>query len=418
MYDEGHALKNSTTQRYEQLMKIPANFRILMTGTPLQNNLKELAALLGFMLPSLFREKQQDLEYIFKARAKTTDGDHSTLLSAQRIARAKSMLTPFVLRRKKHQVLKHLPAKICTIEYCEMTSGQHEAYSSDLQQARDAVEARAAGTKPKKETGNVLMRLRKTAIHPMLARRFFDDKKIKKMAKDLMKEPSMRDNSAEYILMDMDICSDFELQKLCKQYPNTLGKYAMDDDALMDSGKAAKLAELLTKYRKNGDRVLVFSQFTSVLDLAEAVLDRLDMQYFRLDGSTPMNERQDMIDQFCEEPEVVAFLLSTKAGGQGINLAAANKVVIIDQSFNPQEDIQAENRAHRVGQTREVEVLRLVTKGTVEENILALGVAKRVLDDRVAGEERGLASPEEEERGVLAALEAAVRGAEGGGSTE
>ncbi|KAI9886795.1 MAG: vacuolar ATPase assembly integral membrane protein vma21 [Watsoniomyces obsoletus] len=419
VYDEGHALKNSGTIRYNQLMKISTKLRILMTGTPLQNNLKELVALLGFILPSVFNKRQGDLEYIFKARAKTTDTDHSSLLSTQRIARAKSMLTPFVLRRKKHQVLKHLPEKTCTIEYCEMTPGQHEAYHGDLQEAKDAIEARAAGQKPKKETGNVLMRLRKSAIHPILGRRFFDDKKIKKMAKDLMKEPSMKNNNtAEDIHADMEVSSDFELQKICKKYPDTLGKYAMEDDAIMDSGKAAKLAELLTTFRSNGDRVLVFSQFTSVLDLAEAILDQLEMQYFRLDGSTPMAERQDMIDQFSEEREVVAFLLSTKAGGQGINLTAANKVVIIDQSFNPQEDIQAENRAHRVGQTRSVEVLRLVTRGTVEEQILALGVAKRVLDDRVAGEERGLARLEEEERGILAAIEAAVGGKEGDGSTE
>jgi SWI/SNF-related matrix-associated actin-dependent regulator 1 of chromatin subfamily A len=106
----------------------------------------------------------------------------------------------------------------------------------------------------------------------------------------------------------------------------------------------------------------------------------------RLDGSTRMDIRQDMIDKFSSEPDITVFMLSTKAGGAGINLAAANKVIIFDSGFNPQDDIQAENRAHRVGQTRDVDVVRLVTKATIEEQIHALGESKLALDERVAGE--------------------------------
>jgi len=122
------------------------------------------------------------------------------------------------------------------------------------------------------------------------------------------------------------------------------------------------------------------------MNILEYVLETLGIRFFRLDGQTRIDERQDMIDQFYEDPEITVFLLSTKAGGAGINLACANKVVIFDSSFNPQDDIQAENRAHRVGQTRPVEVVRLVTRGTIEEQIHALGETKLALDDRVAGE--------------------------------
>ena len=122
-----------------------------------------------------------------------------------------------------------------------------------------------------------------------------------------------------------------------------------------------------------------------VLDILDLVLTTHDLRFCRLDGSTLMSDRQDLIDTFYRDPDISVFMLSTGAGGAGINLAAANKVIIFDMSFNPQDDIQAENRAHRVGQTREVEVVRLVTRGTVEEQIYRLGETKMALDERVAG---------------------------------
>ena len=170
-----------------------------------------------------------------------------------------------------------------------------------------------------------------------------------------------------------------------EQFPRTMTPFLLQNDEWMDSGKVTKLTSLVKAYKENGDRVLVFSQFTMVMDILEAVMETEEMSFFRLDGSTNMNERQPMIDQFTDDPEITVFLLSTKAGGAGINLAAANKIIIFDSSFNPQEDIQAENRAHRVGQKREVEVVRLVTRNSIEEKIHALGETKLALDDRVAG---------------------------------
>jgi SWI/SNF-related matrix-associated actin-dependent regulator 1 of chromatin subfamily A len=219
----------------------------------------------------------------------------------------------------------------------------------------------------------------------MLFRRIYTDKLIAKMARDCLKEPELAGKEYQYVLEDMEVYSDFMLHSFCKKYPQTMGKYTMQKDEWMNSGKVQALSALLLRFREAGDRVLVFSQFTMVLDILEAVMETLTMQYFRLDGQTPIDERQDMIDQFYEEKDVTVFLMSTKAGGMGINLACANKVVIFDQSFNPQEDMQAENRAHRVGQQRPVEVIRLVTRGTIEEQIHALGETKLTLDERVSG---------------------------------
>ena len=149
------------------------------------------------------------------------------------------------------------------------------------------------------------------------------------------------------------------------------------------SGKMPVVKSLLESWISQGSRALIFRQFTPMLDILEAVLTTLNITFVRLDGSTRMQDRQERIDAFTADTSSKGFMLSTKAGGAGSNLAAADKVIILEGGFNPQDEIQAENRAHRVGQTREVEVVRLVTRGTVEELILSLGESKLALDERV-----------------------------------
>ena len=394
VYDEGHILKNSKSAGYDQLMRIPATFRLLLTGTPLQNNLRELASLLGFILPSVFKQHAEDLEFVFNHKAKTSDETHATLLSAQRIARARSMMTPFILRRKKHQVLKHLPTKIRRIEYCSLTASQMEIYVGREAQARRILADREEGKKTGSETTHIMTDLRKASIHPLLFRRKYDDTVISKMSKECLAEDEFGSSNVDLVYEDMSVMTDFELHTFCERYPKTMAKHSLKNSEWMDSGKVAVLSELLLTFKAAGDRVLIFSQFVMVMNILEAVMETLNMRFFRLDGTTKIEERQDMIDQFYDDESITAFLLSTKAGGAGINLACANKVIIFDSSFNPQDDIQAENRAHRVGQKREVEVIRLVTKGTIEESIHALGETKLALDARVAGD--GVVAEEDE----------------------
>ncbi len=382
-------LRNPKSQRYERLIKIPANFRLLLTGTPLQNNLLELAALLGFILPEIFRDRQEELDFIFKHKASTRDSDHAALLSSQRITRAKSMLTPFVLRRKKDQVLKHMPTKTCRVEYCDLHSSQTVIYDGLREKARERAQLRLEGAKiPSDGENNPLMQLRKAAIHPMLFRRHFTDEKVHKMLALLKKnEPTeFREENHKHLTKEMMGLSDWYLHIWCQLHP-CISDFDVPDLTWMNSGKVVVLVRLLEAYKANGDRVLIFSQFTLVLDLLEAVLETSRIQFTRIDGMTKVNERQTIIDDFRDDKTTTAFLLSTGAGGTGLNLMFANKVIIFDGSFNPQDDIQAENRAHRVGQTRDVEVVRLVTKGTIEEQIYALGQTKLALDSKVAGHE-------------------------------
>ncbi|CAA21109.1 histone chaperone/ATP-dependent chromatin remodeller SMARCAD1 family Fft2 [Schizosaccharomyces pombe] len=390
VYDEGHYLKNRMSERYKHLMNLNANFRLLLTGTPLQNNLKELVSLLAFILPNMFDSDMDDLDVIFKAKP-TADADiEQALLSKQRISRAKTMMTPFVLRRRKNQVLNDLPKKTQIIEHCKLSENQLEIYNryaalqKNQQLRRD--DKRNKRSKNDEESdgkslsaGHVLMQLRKAANHALLFRKFYDDEKLKQMAKDIMQEEQYKNANEQYIYEDMEVMSDFELHRLCRSFP-TLQSYTLKDDPWMDSGKIRVLKELLPKMKEEGSRILLFSQFTQMLDILEQVLDTLKISYVRLDGSTQVEVRQDIIDQFHKEEDVTVFLLSTKAGGFGINLACANVVILYDCSYNPFDDLQAEDRAHRVGQVREVTVIRLITDNTIEEYIQKLANTKLALD--------------------------------------
>ncbi|KAI4142878.1 MAG: hypothetical protein LQ340_007187 [Diploschistes diacapsis] len=392
VFDEGHMLKDCKTNKHVELMKIPTQFRLLLTGTPLQNNLTELMSLLNFIMPNIFKDHKDDLEVIFKHRAKTNDENHDALLSAQRIARARTMMAPFILRRKKDQVLQNLPQKTSRVEYCDLTDSQRSIYQEYLDEAARIVELRKRAKETKEsvnKSSNVLTDLRKACLHPLLFRRKYTNTELRKVVKSYLRNPKESERSFELCMEDMEICSDHNIHRYCLDENNApyMAKHALPHAPFLDSGKVTKLVELLKQYKANGDRVLIFSQFVMVLDILEEVLSGAEVTFYRIDGATPVDERQPLIDQFYADDSVTAFMLSTKAGGAGINLAAANKVIIFDSSFNPQDDIQAENRAHRVGQKRDVEVIRLVSKGTVEEQIYALGQSKVLLDARVAGDE-------------------------------
>ncbi|CUA66580.1 hypothetical protein RSOLAG22IIIB_00020 [Rhizoctonia solani] len=415
VFDEGHVLKNFQSQRYQQLMKIPARWRLLLTGTPLQNNLQELVSLISFILPGKFNaETIESLRTIFKVRADA----HTSLLSRERVSRAKTMMTPFVLRRRKDQVLKDLPNKTEKIVWCSMTALQRSIYHETMRRSkkeleREAAAAGAGSTPPpdkkrvktdeaaksqkksatlkaktkaaEASSAHVLMDLRKAASHPMLFRRRFDDGVIRKMAKLCLKEPEFMDSVEALVVEDMEVMTDAELQVFAKRY-KSCRKLALTDECFLDAGKVEVLLELVGGYRKEGRRVLVFSQFTQILDILKVVLDHVGIKFLVLTGSTPVDERQSLVDEFTEDESIPVFLLSTRAGGMGINLTAASVVIMFDQDFNPHNDRQAADRSYRIGQKRDVDVVKLITKETIEEDILRLGQTKLALDEAVAGD--------------------------------
>ncbi|KAI0699558.1 SNF2 family N-terminal domain-containing protein [Cytidiella melzeri] len=410
VYDEGHVLKNFQSQRYQSLIKVGARWRLLLTGTPLQNNLQELMSLMHFIMPDQFSDISEQLRAVFK-----TKGDSKvTLLAQQRVSRAKKMMTPFVLRRRKDQVLQDLPKKRERIEWCEMTAMQKSIYNDALRRSRktvfDLAEEPAESVPPPKGKGkpakktkatsrqkdkmflenstNVLMDLRKAASHPMLFRRLYSDDALASIAKLLLKEPDYKKRGAifQYVKEDMEVMTDSELQVFCATYKSTR-RYLQKDDCYLQAGKVKVLLRLLRDYQEQGRRVLIFSQFTQILDILQRVLDSEKVKYVVLTGSTPVDVRQSLVDEFTEDESIQVFLLSTKAGGMGINLTAASVVIMFDQDFNPHNDKQAQDRAYRIGQKRDVDVVKLITKGSIEEDILELGKMKLALDEAVAGEE-------------------------------
>ncbi|GAA5955934.1 hypothetical protein JCM10213_000072, partial [Rhodosporidiobolus nylandii] len=407
VFDEGHQLKNSESKKYKDLMQVRADWRLLLTGTPLQNNLQELVSLLSFILPEQFRDANESLRAIFKVQG----GSPTNLLSRERINRAKKMMTPFVLRRKKAQVLKDLPQKFERIEKCEMTPLQREVYDEAVQRSRRALsglqeeeleelgdedddegvdaaqgeEKPKAKKAPKKKTvahtkmgtkanttssAHVLTDLRKASNHPMLFRRLYDEKKLRAMAKDCLREEEFLDRDKDLIFEDMEVMTDFELHRFCLGYRH-LEKYCLTNDEWMSAGKIKKLQELLPKMRQDGDRVLIFSQFVQVLDILEVVLDTMGIKYLKLTGQTQVADRQGLVDAFNQNEDITVFLLSTRAGGLGLNLTAANTVIFYDCDYNPHNDKQAEDRAYRIGQTRDVNIIRLVTENSLDEAMLS-----------------------------------------------
>lgn len=416
VYDEGHFLKNSGTERYTKLMRLQGRFRLLLTGTPLQNNLKELVSLLSFMLPELFHEKKDDLHGLFNQKVGTVTASTSStpttssntgtpsynpLLSVQAISKAKTMMTPFVLRRKKDQVLQHLPAKSHEIVSCELTEAQRTLYDEQLSTAKktraererrklltDKKEIEDARKNPIPSSLNVLMQLRKVSLHPLLFRVLYTDAQLKKMARAIMDEPEYVEANETFIFEDMQVMCDYELNALCEKFPHTLAKYQLDTQEFLKSGKIEQLTKLLdTIINKRKEKVLIFSLFTQMLDILERAFSLLNYKFVRLDGTTSVDTRQDIIDRFYEDDTIPIFLVSTKAGGFGINLVAANNVIIFDQSFNPHDDKQAEDRAHRVGQKKPVTVYKLIVKDTIEENILQLADNKLALDQSISAED-------------------------------
>uniref|UniRef100_A0A3B5L384 DNA helicase n=1 Tax=Xiphophorus couchianus TaxID=32473 RepID=A0A3B5L384_9TELE len=378
IFDEGHMLKNMNTLRYRHLMAINAEHRLLLTGTPLQNNLLELMSLLNFIMPTMFSNSTMQLSKMFSMKSH----EEQSRFERDRITRAKLIMKPFILRRVKNEVLKQLPAKEEKIEFCSMSEKQQVLYEALLKKLKSTTIGE------KRELCNVMMQLRKMANHPLLHRQYYTTEKLQAMSQLMLKEPTHHDASAALIQEDMEVMSDFELHRLCQQY-FSIGSFQLDTSLLLDSGKFLHLKELLASLKSQGDRVVLFSQFTMMLDIVEVLLKHLQHRYIRLDGSTPIADRIVLIDEYNTDPDIFVFLLSTRAGGLGINLTSANVVILHDIDYNPYNDKQAEDRCHRVGQTRTVQVIKLISKDSIEDCILQLGQKKLKLEQDMTAADQG-----------------------------
>ncbi|XP_018329041.1 SWI/SNF-related matrix-associated actin-dependent regulator of chromatin subfamily A containing DEAD/H box 1 homolog isoform X2 [Agrilus planipennis] len=385
VFDEAHMLKNMNTQRYENLIKIRAMKRLLLTGTPLQNNLLELMSLLNFVMPSMFSGKTDDLKSLFQKNAKTKeDREDLPTFEKEQIEQAKRIMKPFVLRRLKRDVLQDLPNKSDKVEFVPMVPTQKEQYEELVQSFQNIGKQEYVSTA---YNGMAMMTdLRKLANHPLLMRYFYQIDDLREIAELLAKDPGYKDTVVQYIVDDLVFMSDFEIFSLTKQF-QCLKKFELADNLITTSGKFLFLDRILPTLKAGGHRVLIFSQYVIMLNIMEDYLCVRNHSYLRLDGSTPVNIRQQLIDQFTQDPEIFIFLLSTKAGGLGINLTAADTVIIHDIDFNPYNDKQAEDRCHRMGQQNPVNVIRLISQGTIEEGMWQMNQEKLKLEKEITAEE-------------------------------
>jgi SNF2 family DNA or RNA helicase len=313
--DEAQALKNANTRRAKAARKLDAKFRIALSGTPFENHLGELWSLFSIIFPGLLGSWEQFRERFAGPIERAKDPGARAALAR--------VLRPFLLRRTKQEVARELPSRTEIEVAVALSKEEWEMYEDARLAAVAEVDRQGKGVRDEQRRFQILAaltRLRLLASHPRL----------------------------------------------------------YDGRSEVASSKLRRLLELCDELRAEGHRALVFSQFTSHLALVRAALDQAGYTSLYLDGSTPARERQGLIERF-QAGEGDVFLLSLKAGGTGINLTAADYVIHLDPWWNPAVEDQATDRAHRIGQTRPVTVYRLIARGTIEQQILAMHGDKRAL---------------------------------------
>ncbi|KAK8654913.1 hypothetical protein V6N13_107509 [Hibiscus sabdariffa] len=324
--DEGHRLKNKDSKLFLSLKQYTSFHRTLLTGTPLQNNLDELFMLMHFLDAGKFGSLEEFQE------------EFKDISQEEQISRLHTMLSPHLLRRVKKDVMKKLPPKKELILRVDLSSLQKEYYKAILTRNYQILTRRGGA---QISLINVVMELRKLCCHPYMLEGV---------------EPVIQDaNEAHKQLVE-------------------------------SSGKLQLLDKMMIRLKEQGHRVLIYSQFQHMLDLLEDYCTYKNWQYERIDGKVGGAERQIRIDRFnAKNSSRFCFLLSTRAGGLGINLATADTVIIYDSDWNPHADLQAMARAHRLGQTNKVMIYRLITRGSIEERMMQMTKKKMVLEHLVVG---------------------------------
>ncbi|KAK5629760.1 hypothetical protein RRF57_005475 [Xylaria bambusicola] len=332
--DEGHKIRNPNAAVTIACKELCTPNRIILSGTPIQNNLVELWSLFDFIYPmrlGTLVDFRKQIEIPIKIGG-YANASHLQIMTAEKTAQAlKENISPYLLQRLKVDVATDLPKKREQVLFCKLTKLQYETYRLFLDS---------------KEMGDVL-----------------------------------KGNTQSFFGID-------RLRKICNHPdlvdPNIKARHPQEYGAPNKSGKMQVLKALLGMWKKLGHKTLLFSQTVQMLDILEQFIQRLgNIQYLRMDGKTPIKMRQVLVDKFNKDPDLHLFLLTTKVGGLGVNLTGANRVIIYDPDWNPSTDVQARERAWRLGQKKDVTIYRLMTAGTIEEKIYHRQIFKQFLSNKV-----------------------------------
>ncbi|XP_059929981.1 TATA-binding protein-associated factor 172 isoform X1 [Gadus macrocephalus] len=376
--DEGHVIKNGKTKLSKAIKQLAANFRVILSGTPIQNNVLELWSLFDFLMPGFLGTERQFAARYGKPILASRDAKSSSREQEAGVLAMEALhrqVLPFLLRRMKEDVLQDLPPKIIQDYYCNLSPLQVQLYEDFAKsRAKVGVEdtislaSQEEEEKPKlKATGHVfqaLQYLRKLCNHPGLV---------------------LTPQHPEYKRITEQLAAQNTSLRDIQHAPKLSAlKQLLVDCGLGGGGGAAEgCPEAVVAQH----RVLIFCQLKSMLDMVEKDLLRPKLpsvSYLRLDGSVPAGQRHGIVSRFNNDPSIDVLLLTTHVGGLGLNLTGADTVVFVEHDWNPMRDLQAMDRAHRIGQKRVVNVYRLITRGTLEEKIMGLqkfkmGVANTII---------------------------------------
>jgi SNF2 family DNA or RNA helicase len=300
--------------------------KFALTGTPLENSILELWSIFDYIMPGYLSNLTK-----FQTKYKIKDFDEESDKLIKGLSR---VINPFILRRKKSDVVKELPEKLENDIYIDLDSEQKKLYAAELE-------------------------------------------RVKKEMDDVINDGGI--NKARFMILQLLT----KLRQLC------IDPSIVYDEYTGTSNKIERLLAIVNEYTKNNHKVLIFSSFKTALNIVKEKLSDEDIPVFMIDGSVPAKKRQEMVTEFNESDDVKVFLIMLKSGGTGLNLASADVVIHLDLWWNPQAENQATDRAHRIGQKNTVEVIHLIMKGTIEEKILELQNKKRILSDKlIDGEAR------------------------------
>ena len=324
--DEAQNIKNNMAGITKVVKKINATTKFALTGTPLENSILELWSIFDFIMPGFLSSLTK-----FQTKYKIKDFDEQ---SEELLANLSKQINPFILRRKKKDVYEELPDKLINDIYIDLLDEQKKLYVAELEKVKDEME---------------------NIIH---------DDGISK---------------ARFLILQLLT----KLRQIC------IEPSIVYDDYNSGSNKIDTLLNITNEYINNGHKILIFSSFKTALNIVRDKLSKAKIKNYMLDGSVPSKNRIEMVDNFNANDDVKVFLIMLKSGGTGLNLTSADVVIHLDLWWNPQAENQATDRAHRIGQKNTVEVIHLITKGTIEEKILELQNKKRVLSDKlIDGEKR------------------------------